>query len=603
MNKSFKITLALTLLLLVGASLFGALKKDPKGVVGKIGTKTLTYAEYNQILENYFDFWSKRDGKALTPDRKKTLNEQCWNEQIGVYLYDREIKKRGLSISDAEAYNAAITNTPADVKRIQALIVNGKFSLDKFKEAMEKDAKFKENVLTYMKNSMKYDKLLNAVRAEASFKPDSVKIAWQTNNDTFSGKIIVFDQSKVTPPSISDDEAREYYNTNYETYKREPSRKYKYVKFTTSITAADSAYAKVKADSLYEALKAGADFAKLAEQFSADPGSAKKGGVYDWFDKKRMVKPFSDAAFGMAINEISQPVKTQFGWHIIQTLEKRNAGAENEEVRARHILIKPETNPQTIAKNKADAEYIYTLALVMGLTEAAKYAGYNTETTPEFFATAKSIPGLGNFPDLVTKAFKNKVGYINNPLNGQRGDMYVTQSTDSLDVHYAPFDTEKGNIITKIQAEKKIAINLENAKAFYAKHAGTDMLAAAAADSMKITDVKDIKKGNILGDIRNAAPVVDSLLALESGQYSQVLEHEKNAYIGYVEKRTKPDMKVWDKDKSKILKEAKADVQKRYLDSWYAQKRTDLKPEDNRKDYYELEAPKGSGQPIQIKAQ
>lgn len=68
-------------------------------------------------------------------------------------------------------------------------------------------------------------------------------------------------------------------------------------------------------------IKAGEDFAKVATEMSKDPGS--KGGELGWFTKDRMVPEFAEAAFKMQPGQISEPVKSQFGWHIIQVEERR----------------------------------------------------------------------------------------------------------------------------------------------------------------------------------------------------------------------------------------------------------------------------------------
>jgi peptidyl-prolyl cis-trans isomerase C len=68
-------------------------------------------------------------------------------------------------------------------------------------------------------------------------------------------------------------------------------------------------------------VKAGEDFSKVATEMSKDPGS--KGGELGWFTKDRMVPEFADAAFKMEPGQISDPVKSQFGWHVIQVEEKR----------------------------------------------------------------------------------------------------------------------------------------------------------------------------------------------------------------------------------------------------------------------------------------
>ena len=73
-----------------------------------------------------------------------------------------------------------------------------------------------------------------------------------------------------------------------------------------------------------EKLNAGGDFAALAKEYSSDTGSAEKGGELGWFTVGTMVPEFNDAAYALEINKISEPVKTDYGYHIIQVTDKRD---------------------------------------------------------------------------------------------------------------------------------------------------------------------------------------------------------------------------------------------------------------------------------------
>ncbi len=72
---------------------------------------------------------------------------------------------------------------------------------------------------------------------------------------------------------------------------------------------------------IYERLKNGEKFGKLAKELSIDTGSAKKDGSLGYFSKGMMVKPFEEAAFKLQIGEMSQPIKSEFGYHIIKRFE------------------------------------------------------------------------------------------------------------------------------------------------------------------------------------------------------------------------------------------------------------------------------------------
>jgi parvulin-like peptidyl-prolyl isomerase len=107
----------------------------------------------------------------------------------------------------------------------------------------------------------------------------------------------------------------------------------------------DPKEARAKVEDILRRVRAGEDFAKLADEFTQDPSGKGKGGDLGWFGRGMMVKPFEDAAFALKPGEVSGVVETRFGFHIIKLDERREqAGADGkpaEQVHARHILIIP----------------------------------------------------------------------------------------------------------------------------------------------------------------------------------------------------------------------------------------------------------------------
>jgi peptidyl-prolyl cis-trans isomerase C len=116
-----------------------------------------------------------------------------------------------------------------------------------------------------------------------------------------------------TKKAVSADAARKLYDETTKTMKPEEEVRARH------ILVEDEAEAKKAA----ARVKGGEDFAKVAAEVSADPGSKTDGGELGFFTKDRMVEPFAEAAFKMKVGEISDPVKSQFGWHIIRLEERR----------------------------------------------------------------------------------------------------------------------------------------------------------------------------------------------------------------------------------------------------------------------------------------
>jgi parvulin-like peptidyl-prolyl isomerase len=115
---------------------------------------------------------------------------------------------------------------------------------------------------------------------------------------------------------VSDSDIKQYYDTHKTQYVQPESREVRHILVTK----------KALADSLYQQLKGGANFAKLAKQYSKDPGSAAKGGKLT-VSKGQTVPQFDKAAFSLKTGQLSQPVHTQYGYHIIQALSAVKAAS------------------------------------------------------------------------------------------------------------------------------------------------------------------------------------------------------------------------------------------------------------------------------------
>jgi peptidyl-prolyl cis-trans isomerase C len=141
--------------------------------------------------------------------------------------------------------------------------------------------------------------------------------------------------------------------------------------------------ARAKAQGLLERVRKGEDFAKLAQENSDDPGSKDKGGEYDFFGRGKMVPEFDKAAFALKTGEVSEPVETQFGFHIIKLEERRTAPSPGTDPKVRQQIadkLKQDKLQERIEQIARDSEVVVpedfdTTPKVAGQPETSSAAG------------------------------------------------------------------------------------------------------------------------------------------------------------------------------------------------------------------------------------
>jgi peptidyl-prolyl cis-trans isomerase D len=172
-------------------------------------------------------------------------------------------------------------------------------------------------------------------KLSADVKPtvEELKAYFESNRNMFpqvetrNADVIVADQVKVGESiPISDSQVQSYYNSHRDQFQTPERVKARHILLSTAGKSdADKVKIKAKAEDLLKQVKGGADFGKLAEKVSEDPGSAPKGGDLGWVGRGQMVKEFEDATFALKPKEISNVITTQYGFHIIQVEEKEAA--------------------------------------------------------------------------------------------------------------------------------------------------------------------------------------------------------------------------------------------------------------------------------------
>ena len=354
--------------------------------------------------------------------------------------------------------------------------------------------------------------------------------------------------AETLAPTLAADsaEARAYYDKNTSRFARPERVKARHIIVMAPEKASpeEEQKAKTRIDELAARIKAGEDFAELAKAHSED-GSAAEGGDLGWFERERMVKPFADAAFALKKGEVSEPLRTQFGFHLIKLDDRQDAGqtpfAEAE------ADIKNQLGLEKAAGKLQDVLDEMLTAVING--KSLQEAGAAYKLTAESLgaldaAELEAASGLKKAD--VSRVFAAEPGKVlDTPFVTSNGYVLAHVKTRTPD-GVKPFDSVKDDITRQLLDEKARQLAMDDATAARAAiPAGKDAVLAAnlAAKAQKSQPMG--RDGALPGLGRNAQ-LADAAFSAEPGQWLPVaFALDGGVLLGRVAEVVPPSAETW----------------------------------------------------------
>ena len=327
---------------------------------------------------------------------------------IGQEAYENLLQEHDLTVPQFEAD----IKDDILVRRLRALVASSAFVSD----AEVRDEFDRRNT------KVKFDYAVIAqadILKELHPTDEELKAYYERNKATYNNtipekrqvKYVVIDNAKLAAnTTVTDQDLQTYYDQHREEFRVPDQVKVAHILIKTPLPAPGAkedekaiADARAKAEDVLKQVKAGGDFAKLAEKYSDDPGSAKSGGELGWIGRGRTVPEFEKAAFSLAKGQTSDLVKSSYGFHIIRVEDKQEAHLKTLAEVKSEIEEKVKREKAAHATEVA-ANTMLGKARTDGL-DAAAAAGGQAAVTTDFFSKTDSLPGLGASPQFMDAVF------------------------------------------------------------------------------------------------------------------------------------------------------------------------------------------------------
>jgi len=488
---------------------YGNTDRGPDSVVAEIGKETVTAHDIQTYVQNGIR------AHAVPTDMVALYLPQIIDEVLTFRAKVYEARRLGLRVSDADVSEAIRMSLPD-------LFPEGKFVGREAYAARvaqmnttipEFEKEFADNVLVNRltqivvegtlvtpeeigqefhrrndKVKIEYVKIDPAkLKSEVTVTPAEVKDYYDKNSAAFpvpekrNLAILILDQAKIEQSiQLSDAELRRAYEADKDKFRNPERVQTRHILIKAGTAPEEDAKAKAKAEDILKQLKAGADFAELAKKNSQDPGSAFKGGDLGWLVRGQTVKPFEDAAFSMKPKQISEPVKTQFGYHIIEVLDHQEAHLETfEEARAQ---IAEGLRKERAGKMMEDLTDRAESALKKEPAEkVAAELNLAPPITAENLAAGEPIPGIGPNKDLQQSVSALQKGQASDPVSLPGNRIAIAVVTAVTPARSATFEEAQARIRGLLESQKAAQLSGQRASDFVAKvHAMNGDLEKAA---------------------------------------------------------------------------------------------------------------------------
>jgi len=447
--KSKKISLFITVFLIL-CSLEGQAENiPPSKVVIEVNETKITYAQYKRAFDYHLNLYKEKYG-SFRKEWESALKNVVIEGLIREALLLQEAEKI-IKVTDEEI-KQRIKESP------QFKDSKGKFDEGKYQMALANPNIDWDKIYKQQRRYLLINKLEDKIKNEIKVSEEEIKKEFSHKNEKIRMKYVLIkpEEDKVSIGTITDSELEDYYHNHIEAYQEPQQVRARHILIKPENN--NKKEAKEKIEGILKEIKAGGDFEELAKKYSACP-SKERGGDLGFFSRGRMVKPFEDAAFSLKPGEISDIVETNFGFHIIKLEEKKEArtiplSEAKEGIKNIIQNKKVKEEAEKIARVKVDEIYN---KITQDLESVANE--YSLEIKDSgLFGHQEPIPELGYCPEF-EEMFNLKPQEISKPMKIWQGFIIAQITEKQIDeVKYAK---EKGTIKQNI-LKKKMETALED---------------------------------------------------------------------------------------------------------------------------------------------
>ncbi len=545
-------------------------------VLVQVGDQEITVGEFQTLFRRQLQSYQVQSGGEITADllRSMGIDRQLLQQVIDEYAALQEAARLGVTVSDAEV-REAIVSLPAFQQDGEFIGEAAYLQMLRMQQPPMAPAEFEENV----RRSLMLQRLQAALTDWITVSDDDVEREHVRRNErvrlsaisfraddfregldaTDEDVAALFDQNAndylvpekrrlrfvlIDVPALkasftpSDVDVQAYYDNNLDRYTEEVDLRVSHILLRTQDQ--ELADVQAQAESIAAEARNGADFAELARRYSEDEGTREAGGDLGRITRGQMVPEFEGAAFALEQDEVSDPVTSMFGVHVIKATEKTGGATQTlDEVRDAIVDLLQQESADARASALSEAMSL-EINEAADLEAAAARRGLEVQESG-FAALGEPILGLGFSSDVTTQAFQLAEGEAVGPIPTPTGPAFVTV-TGIQAPYVPPLEEVEARVRDDVIRRKAFVLAQERADAAAAiLQDADDFGAAAEAEELDVNESGLIARGAAVPGVGVNAQVEAVAFSLIPGETSEPVLTGNSAVVLHVHEREDAD--------------------------------------------------------------
>jgi peptidyl-prolyl cis-trans isomerase D len=516
------------------------------GEMGKVNGSAITYAEFSQLYRTLYQQRQEQMG-SISPAQNRMIEDEAWEQLVTDRLINQELRRRGIRVTDEEIRDAALYLPPPEFYQHEAFQTDGQFDLDKYHQFLRSpavDPQMLYDLEQYYRRMIPRSKLFQQINASVVVTDGELWHMYREQNETVTARFLRLDPEVLVPEAdvtVADREIAAYYNEHREQFERPARAEIRLVAIDKAPTAADTVASGESASEIRQEILDGASFAEVARRESEDRLSAERGGDLGTIYREQTVPQFEAAVWAARIGEVTEPVLTDFAYHLIR-VDRRT----EDEADVSHILLPIERTLESEDAMLARVDSLETLAERMSLTAAAEQLGLPIRTS-ELTPVLPSLPPVGPIDAAHEWVFEERpaAGEASPVLENDRY-FYVVELISREDARTLTLDEARPSIRTILIRERQRERTRDIGRQVVDRvRAGASLEEAGAQIGVQPRTAGPFGRTEFVPGLGQANAALGAAFGLPVGETSGLVPTAEAFFVLRVVERTDADPEAW----------------------------------------------------------